>query len=142
MRSYLRGTLACVSVLIFVVAVNGYWMSVFCARTSVPNVSVPSQLGLGNGRIFILINPSDHVSSSRWVYDIKVPGPRPELNWLWRFDAGADSNQYFILLPIWCVLVPCSIAPILWVRKRRRLGKQGFPVEPATGDSQKSVSSV
>ena len=118
--------------LIFVVAVNGYWMSVFAARTSVPNVPVPSQFGLGKGRIFVLINPASHASGSRWVYDIQVPGSGFELKWLWEFRAGADPNQYYILMPIWCVPVPSFIAPMLWLRKRKRQQTRGFQVEPAS----------
>lgn len=65
----------------------------------------------------------------------------------WNFgfyhDRDSMSEMTGVSFPIWCLLVPCNIAPILWLRKRRRLQTPGFPVEPASSDdSVKSASSV
>ena len=61
MRKHALGILAIVSVVIFVIAASGYWFMVSFARTSVPNISVPSQASFGGGRIFIYIDQADQI---------------------------------------------------------------------------------
>ena len=49
---------------------------------------------------------------------------------LFQFTARRMSGSEFILIfPIWCLAVPCTIAPILWWRRRRRRTARGFAVE-------------
>jgi hypothetical protein len=52
---------------------------------------------------------------------------------IWEFDAHSipQSNyRYYILAcPIWCIALPCLIAPALWFRKRRHANAAGFPVQ-------------
>jgi hypothetical protein len=50
---------------------------------------------------------------------------------LWEFDAfhiyAGWGSDYLLAFPIWCGLLACSIAPVIWSRKRPR--KQvGFAV--------------
>ena len=129
MRKHALGILAIVSVVIVVVAAAGYWFMVSFARTSVPNISVPSQASFGGGRVFIYIDQADQISTSRWVCSMDVGHAivRP-----WDFELQPNPTKFLIRVPLWSVLPPCSIAPILWLRKKRRSGTRGFPVEPAT----------
>jgi hypothetical protein len=56
---------------------------------------------------------------------------------LWEFDAhpvsfgglrSAPPAAYLIAFPIWCLLLPSLILPILWWRKRKRPDYVGFAV--------------
>jgi hypothetical protein len=51
---------------------------------------------------------------------------------LWQFEYywlyGPGVRQGNIMFPIWCLLLPCLIAPIRWLRKRRRSQPMGFDV--------------
>jgi hypothetical protein len=55
---------------------------------------------------------------------------------LWHFEAGvpgsANGRGFFLMCPIWCLALPCTIAPILWLRRRRHRRARGFTVEPLT----------
>jgi hypothetical protein len=56
-------------------------------------------------------------------------------NALWYFAAGPTAAPgYYIVFPLWCLILPCTIAPMLWLRRRRRRAARGFAVE-AAGDS-------
>ena len=127
MRKHALGILAIVSVVIVVVAAAGYWFMVSFARTSVPNVSVPSQVSFGAGRIFIYIDQADQISASKWVCSTEVGH---EIVRPWDFELQPNPQKFLIRVPLWSILLPCSIAPILWMRKRS--GTRGFPVEAAT----------
>ena len=130
MRKHALGILAIVSVVIFVIAASGYWFMVSFARTSVRslNVSVPSQMSFGAGRIFIYIDQADQVSACRWVSGWEVG---QEISRPWNFELQPNPKKFLIRIPLWAILLPCSIAPILWLRKKRRSSTRGFPVEPA-----------
>ena len=130
MRKHALGILAIVSVVIFVIAASGYWFMVSFARTSVRNlnVSVPSQMSFGAGRIFIYIDQADQVSACRWVSGWEVGH---EISRPWDFELQPNPKKFLIRIPLWAILLPCSIAPILWLRKKRRSSTRGFPVEPA-----------
>jgi hypothetical protein len=41
---------------------------------------------------------------------------------------GVTATSFAFTFPIWCILLPCLIAPVLWWRKRRRLQRVGFAV--------------
>ena len=131
MRKRAVGILAIVSVVVVVVAAAGYWVMVSFARTSVRglNVSVPSQMSFGAGRIFIYIDQADQVSACRWVSGWEVGH---EIIRPWDFELQPNPSKFLIRVPLWSVLPPCSIFPILWLRKKRRSSPRGFAVEPAT----------
>ena len=129
MRKHALGILAMVSVVIVVIAAVGYGFMVSFARTSVPNIYVPSQASFGGGRIFIYIDQSDQISASRWVCSMNVGH---EIVRPWDFELQPNPKKFLIRVPLWSILLPCSIAPILWLRKKRRSSTRGFPVEPAT----------
>jgi hypothetical protein len=51
---------------------------------------------------------------------------------LWEFDAhrlmrGA-STFWLFACPIWCLLLPCLVLPVTWLRKRPRPDSRGFAV--------------
>ena len=117
MRKHALGILAIVSGVIAVIAAGGYWFMVSFARTSVPNVYVPSQASFGGGRVFIYIDQADQISASRWVWGVEVGH---EIVRPWDFEFQPDPTKFLIRVPLWSILLPCSIAPILWLRKKRR----------------------
>ena len=125
MRKHALGILAIVSVVIAVIAAGGYWFMVSFARTSVPNISVPSQASFGGGRIFIYIDQADQISASRWVRGMEVG---PEIVRPWDFELQPNPKKFLIRVPLWSIFLPASIAPILWLRKKRRSRTRGFPV--------------
>lgn len=47
-----------------------------------------------------------------------------------RLDAGFSPGlrMYLFACPLWCIELPCLIAPLLWWRRRRRAETQGFVV--------------
>ncbi|HEX4055462.1 MAG TPA: hypothetical protein VHX86_14450 [Tepidisphaeraceae bacterium] len=57
----------------------------------------------------------------------------------WEFDAHplipAKGLWVFLLaFPIWCAAIPCLIAPLMWLRKRRTTQFAAFPVELINGN--------
>jgi hypothetical protein len=44
--------------------------------------------------------------------------------------ASMPDGTSYIIVPLWCLILPCMIAPVLWLRRRRRTAR-GFAVEPA-----------
>jgi hypothetical protein len=50
----------------------------------------------------------------------------------WEFDAHRFSTArgtfFLFAFPIWCALVPCLIAPLMWLRRRRPRTQVGFAV--------------
>jgi hypothetical protein len=91
--------------------------------------------------IYCIEPPPDFVEHFVFNYDFSRPEyPLTIKECLARFqfekhELGAPGRTTGITMasfPLWCILLPCSIAPILWLRKRRRLRTRGFPVEPAT----------
>src|SRR5262245_18667539 len=125
MRRLALGILAIVSVVILLIAAGGYWFMVSFARTSVPSVSVPSQVSFGGGRIFIFIDQADQISASRWVGGMEVGH---EIIRPWDFELQTERGKFLIRVPLWAIFPPCSIAPILWLIKKRRSSTRGFPV--------------
>jgi hypothetical protein len=64
-----------------------------------------------------------------WYFHPGLPEPR---SCLWEFDAhlqlaGPAGVFDIFAFPIWCVLLPCLIAPLIWLR-RLRIKPQGFAV--------------
>jgi hypothetical protein len=52
---------------------------------------------------------------------------------LWEFDAGREggsaSRYNFVALPVWLPMIPCLVAPTLWLRRRaRKAASRGFAV--------------
>ena len=69
-----------------------------------------------------------------WMFRPEVPELRYSF---WEFDARPDSNGpfgifYIVAFPIWCVLLPCLIAPLIWLRRVRRTEPRGFAVIQST----------
>jgi hypothetical protein len=74
----------------------------------------------------------------RWIIEWHARQKLPDVKRpLWEFDAhkvsantlGYYSSLYIFAFPIWCVLLPCLIAPIFWLRNRRIARDQiGFTV--------------
>ena len=49
---------------------------------------------------------------------------------LWGFELIFQPDHFLVLVPIWCLALPCTIAPMLWLRRRRRRSSpRGFAVE-------------
>ena len=54
---------------------------------------------------------------------------------LWNFEGGRSviapgiTRDHWVLFPIWCLALPCAIAPALWLRRRRRARRRGFAVK-------------
>jgi hypothetical protein len=51
----------------------------------------------------------------------------------WEFEAHSQNTTsgfwvFLLAFPIWCVALPCLIAPLMWLGKRRRKQLAGFPV--------------
>jgi hypothetical protein len=47
---------------------------------------------------------------------------------------GGRWTFFFVFgFPIWCALLPCLIAPLLWIRKRRQPSSTGFDVINVSG---------
>ena len=60
----------------------------------------------------------------------------PRLSWLLGFRVNVISGSMFYYemdMPIWCVVLPCSIPPCLWYRRRQRTkkGSRGFEIKMA-----------
>ncbi len=131
MRKHALGILTIVSVVIGVIAASGYWLMISFARTSVPNVYVPSQVSVGGGRIFIYIDQADQISASRWVGGMEVGH---EIVRPWDFELEPNPKKFLIRVPLWSIFLPCSIAPILCLIKKRRSSTRGFPVGAGSAD--------
>ena len=66
---------------------------------------------------------------------------------IWEFDAhllpppktGQWTFFFVFGFPIWCALLPCLIAPVLWIRQRRLPILSGFDVIPRPGKPQAGV---
>jgi hypothetical protein len=62
---------------------------------------------------------------------------------LWQFDVssartGGSGNTYRLVeFPVWIVILPCLISPILWLRRRMRTNNsRGFAVIAGGGRSE------
>jgi hypothetical protein len=127
----------------------------FSTPTNHPTSAQPGvraiQIVLGDGRIAL------------WHFTAAAPFPKlvdfsfqfaPSLkHGLWEFDAHtlppssfspALTSASLFAFPIWCVALPCLIAPALWYRKRcqKHHELEGFPVlassdapDPVVGQS-------
>jgi hypothetical protein len=143
MRRYGLGMMAIVSVVIAAVVSAGYFGNfILQARRYDPCFEL-----LEGGVSYGAIGCARHVSPNyrdigktdfHFEY-IAIPSFKyisgPRAMWEWKCSetkVGPASTLFLIEFPICCALLPCSIAPILWLRKRRRMHVKGFPVEPAT----------
>ena len=78
-----------------------------------------------------------HISVHARPFDIRPPDIK---RILWEFDAHSlgpftpGIQVYLLAFPIWCLSLPCLVAPFLWLRRRKRARKQpaGFPLDQAT----------
>ncbi|HZZ45038.1 MAG TPA: hypothetical protein VFE58_19030 [Tepidisphaeraceae bacterium] len=71
-----------------------------------------------------------------WHYDVYRGPPasfRDILHNLWTFGAGplGPPIRYDLGFPAWLLALACTIAPLLWLRRRRRINRRGFPIEPS-----------
>ena len=68
--------------------------------------------------------------------DVRPPRFDRPMRAVWEFDAhslspGTPLSVFLLAAPIWCLAVPCAIAPTLWLRARRRrrlTGRAGFTI--------------
>lgn len=128
MRKHALGILAIASVMIAVITAGGYWLMVSFARVSVTStIYLPSQVSFGGGRIFIYIDQADQIGPGRWVWGAELGH---EIIRPWDFELQPNPSKFLLRVPLWSLLPPCSIAPILWLRKRSRSrsSARGFPV--------------
>jgi hypothetical protein len=76
-----------------------------------------------------------------WVGHALMPQLPDIRRSLWEFDAhtlpngnGSPPRMFIFAFPIWCLLLPCLIAPALWLRRHRHRGRaqqRGFPLDHA-----------
>ena len=67
---------------------------------------------------------------------VRPPRLRLTMRAVWEFDAhtlavGLPTSTFILAAPIWCLAAPCAIAPLLWLRARRRrrlVRPEGFAV--------------
>ena len=91
---------------------------------------------------------NDPVREPQWSIDSVPPGnslvfPQSEFDrtnvefagfqWVHKTTETRPSNVatidvYFLLLPLWPLLIASAVPPWLWWRRRRKLGARGFPV--------------
>jgi hypothetical protein len=76
-----------------------------------------------------------------WIYPTRGRLRAPSMKHsLWEFDAHTHKGGWMQMsfsifaCPIWCCALPCLVAPLLWLRKRRKNRDQGpgFAVVAAT----------
>ena len=111
----------------------GSWYTPINAQTATRH---DRAVGLDRGRWFIAFYymplnvgranlPTDWHVSYRLRFGWPEAGPS-----LWQFTfEHPPSGEFALAFPIWCLAVPCTIAPILWWRRRRRRTARGFAVE-------------
>jgi hypothetical protein len=96
------------------------------------------QIWTGEGRMNVLFESSIDTRHAQRI-QFGVAGKSISLGVLppyfasgpFSFPASANPTHYFrASIPIWCVILPCLIAPIMWLRKAKRARSQGFAVAP------------
>ncbi len=145
-RSYLLSLLAAISLLPAAILTCGYFASAGPTVTDVqisPIAQVHStsvELNAGRIRIWLATQtPPPLGSTPGQTIGWSARPDSPDLRrCFWEFDNHSlnsviktrGATAYIIAFPIWCVLVPCLIAPLLWLRTRRQARAQvGFPIE-------------
>jgi hypothetical protein len=145
-RNHLLSVIASVSLLPATILICGYFANAGPTLTDVqisPIAQVRStSVELDSGRILIWLATQTPPPTGATLGRKIRWSTRPDLPDLkrcfWEFDnhslnsvlKNKGATAYIIAFPIWCVLIPCLIAPILWLRKRRHSRtKIGFPIE-------------
>lgn len=101
------------------------------------------ELHLQRGRVAIYWEiwnnpPAGSAPGGTHIYGRPVRFRSPDLRRsFWEFDAHplipAKGPWVFLLaFPIWCAALPCLIAPLMWLRKRRTTQLSAFPVVLST----------
>ena len=49
--------------------------------------------------------------------------------------SSSNHDETSVSCPLWCLALPCMIAPALWLRRRRRRHARGFAVEPTASST-------
>jgi hypothetical protein len=93
-------------------------------------------LELQSGRVavywFVWHSPYPTASSQILWKQLQFRGPDLRRSF-WEFDAHSQNAYrgrwvFLLAFPIWCAAIPCLIAPLLWLRKRRTPPPPAFPV--------------
>jgi hypothetical protein len=146
----LLGMLAIASALVSAVLACGYvsWFAceIDCYKSAAADPPYRAIVfGLSRGRVFAR---SAYWDTPGRPYRARMhflgPGVGAPDEWLWGFVAervvGINSTRLFIFaFPNWCVLLPCLIPPLLWLRRRRRATQRGFPIDHATISSSATI---
>jgi hypothetical protein len=104
-----------------------------------------STLSIGGFYIRLRYGCCDVVSFHWTATPANYPAVRPGLHFYFPFRAARPTMQESLWgfqiinvgvsrglrFPIWCLIPQCAIAPMLWLRRRRRSLGRGFAVEPA-----------
>ena len=65
-------------------------------------------------------------------FTVRITSRSVQRTWLapalWSWDAGSGKGYFYLTAPLWGLAVLCTIAPLLWLRRRRRNRARGFPV--------------
>jgi hypothetical protein len=143
----LLGTLAVISLLVLGVLSLGCFakFGVGCFHNVVagphPHV-LTIVIGLDCGRVTVYWehwnSPTGKMPSGTHISWLPLRFRTPDLRrMLWEFDAHSMSlvqakNLWVFLLafPIWCVAIPCLIAPLWWLCKHRNPQPAGFQIVP------------
>jgi hypothetical protein len=73
---------------------------------------------------YITLQPGLH-----FYFPMKAARPTTRKS-LWDFQIINDPMATGLRFPVWCLMPPCTMAPMLWLRRRRRNLGRGFAVEP------------
>jgi hypothetical protein len=75
------------------------------------------------------------ISPSKYDHNFSVTFALPFPSSLWTFEFSREryrgGESLHVIIPIWCLILPCMIAPLLWLRRRRRARGRGFAVVAA-----------
>jgi hypothetical protein len=95
---------------------------------------VDLELQRGRVAIYWLVWHSPYPTEHSHVVWKPVQFSGPDLRRsFWEFDAHSLNTMsgfwvFLFAFPIWCVALPCLIAPLLWLRKRRTPPPSAFQV--------------
>jgi hypothetical protein len=146
-RRSLLSVFAVVSLVAIGILASGYFTQAVPAfrynRLAGPQYVTFADLNLGSGRIelWFIKAPSNAAVPTGfqifWPQRFQISG-HDLLRSLWEFDTRSSlftngSRTFLFAFPIWCAAAPFLIAPIIWLRRRRRGRDAGFPVVQ-TGD--------
>jgi len=79
-------------------------------------------------------------------WTVRINSTSAQLTWippaLWEWGLGSATGYLYLTIPIWSLAIPCTIAPLLWLRRRRHQRARGFPVLPPDNPAAATPSTV